>query len=378
MTKITVLGAGFAALRVIRELRRRKVAADITVVAPDDVFTYLPSLIWIPAGLRTGSELMVPLADFFADHRVTFRRASVRGVADGGRTVDTTAGMEHNDALVIASGGRFLRKLPGIENAIVPCEGIDSARAIGDRLAALEGGTIAVGFASNPNEPSAMRGGPMFEFLFGIDTWLRWQGRRDRFRLLFFNPAAQPGARLGPKAVSGLLGEMARRGIATHLGHKLLRFETDKVVTDGGEIPAELILFMPGMTGPAWLDDGALPLSPGGFVQADETCRVAGLERVYVAGDAGSFPGPDWMPKQAHQADLHARAVAANLAAELRGGRPTRRFKPELICIVDTLDSGMLVYRSPKVNFVLPGMRVLHWLKRAFERHFLGSIRRSK
>ncbi len=378
MTNITILGAGFAALRTIRELRRRKVAADITVVAPSDVFVYLPSLIWVPAGLRGEDQLTVPLADFFAAHRVTFHCARVEGVGDDGRTVATSAGVVRNDALVIASGGRFIRKLPGIEHAIVPCEGLAGARTIGERLAALDSGTIAMGFASNPQEPSAMRGGPMFEFLFGIETLLRRQGRRDRFRLIFFNPAAQPGARLGPRAVSGLLGEMTRRGIATHLGHKPLRFEAQKVVTEGGEIAADLILFMPGMTGPAWLDGTTLPRSPGGFVQADGTCRVPGLQRVYVAGDAGSFPGPDWMPKQAHQADLHARAVAANLAAELRGDEASVRFKPELICIVDTLESGMLVYRSPRANLALPGLRPLHWVKRAFERHYLGSIRRCR
>ena len=45
----------------------------------------------------------------------------------------------------------------------------------------MQGGTIACGFAGNPNEPSAVRGGPMFEFLFGIDEQLRREGRRDKF-----------------------------------------------------------------------------------------------------------------------------------------------------------------------------------------------------
>jgi hypothetical protein len=117
----------------------------------------------------------------------------------------------------------------------------------------MQGGTIAVGFAGNPNEPTAVRGGPMFEFLFGIDTQLRREGRRERFELVFFNPSKEPGARLGAKAVQHLLAEMARR-ITTHLGHKMVRFEADKVVTEGGEFAADLILFMPGMTGNAWFD----------------------------------------------------------------------------------------------------------------------------
>ena len=65
-----------------------------------------------------------------------------------------------------------------------------------------------------------------------------------------------------------------------------------------------------------------------------------------MAGDAGSFPGPDWMPKQAHMADLQAAAAAENLLGELAGRAPPQTFKVELMCIVDSLDAGMLVRRT--------------------------------
>jgi sulfide:quinone oxidoreductase len=372
---IVILGAGFAALTAIRELRRAGVSARITVVSPAAELVYAPSLIWIPAGLRAGDDLKVPLAGFFARRKVAHVSARVEGVSNGGRIVETTLGPIANDLLLIASGGRYIRKLPGIENAIIPCEGIAAAEAARDRIAALERGTVAVGFGANPNEPSAVRGGPMFEFLFGLDTLLRRQGRRDKIDLVFFNPSTQPGQRLGPKAVGGLLKQMAQRGIKTHLGHKMARFASDRVVTEGGEFPADVILFMPGLTGPAWLDNACLPKSPGGFVTASETCAVPGLERVYVAGDAGSFPGPDWMPKQAHQADLQAVAAARNMAAELNGQAPTAVFKPELICIVDTLDAGMLVFRNSKRNLALPRFGVFHTVKKMFEAHYLRSYR---
>ena len=92
-----------------------------------------------------------------------------------------------------------------------------------------------------------------------------------------------------------------------------------KVVTQGGEIASDLTLFMPGLTGNLWFDNAPLPRSPGGLVQADAHCRVPGLTRVYVVGDSGSFPGPEWMPKQAHMADLQATAAATNLLAGLQG-----------------------------------------------------------
>lgn len=215
----------------------------------------------------------------------------------------------------------------------------------------------------------------MFEFLFGIDRQLRQEGRRDQFKLVFFSPADKPGNRLGPKAVAGLMTEMRKRDIQTHLGHKLKGFSETGVSTEGGDFAADLIVFMPGMTGNTWFDNTGLPRSPGGLIQADAHCRVTGRERVYVAGDSGSFPGPDWMPKQAHMADLQARAAVGNLLAEFRGETPSGTFKVELVCIVDAMDRGMLVARTEKYNLMLPSSRLFHWMKRAFEWWYLRPYR---
>lgn len=375
MTEITILGSGFAALTAARELRRNHVQAKITMISPRQELHYLPSTIWIAPGLRAGAALKIPLARFLARHDVHFVKGSVEAVKEGGRLVVTEVGEIRNDHLIVATGGRFIRKLPGIEHALIPCDGIAVGEQIKQRLDTMKGGTIAFGFATNPQEQGAMRGGPVFEFLFITDTLLRQQGRRDAFNLVFFNPAERPGARLGPKAVDGLLAEMARRDIKTHLGSKLVRFEENKIVTEAAEIDADLILFMPGLTGPAWLDQSDLPLSPGGMVVADSRCRVKGRENVWVAGDVGSFPGPDWMPKQAHQADLQAATLARNLASVLAGRAPEKEFKPELICIVDMLDAGIIVFRNPKLNFVSPKLKVFHWLKRLFERYYLRAFR---
>ncbi len=376
--RVVVIGSGFAALTAVRELRRRDRSVRITLVAPKAELMYYPSLIWVPAGLRRADDLRIDVSGFLAEQRVDFHAGRVTGLQDGGRTVLTDRGTLANDALLIASGGRFLKGLPGIEHALTICEGADAAESIRARLAGMTGGTIAFGFGTNPKEQGAMRGGPMFELLFGIDTLLRKQGRRDRFRLVFFNAATQPGKRLGDKAVAGLLREMKQRDIATHLGHKPTGFEADRVRTEGGDVAADLILFMPGMSGPAWAADAGLPLSDGGFFQADAHCQVAGADKVFVAGDSGSYPGPDWLPKQAHIADLQARAAAENLLLALDGKPPVARFKPELICIVDTLDRGILVYRDEKRALVLPPCRLFHWAKRFFEWQYLRRYRKAR
>ncbi|EXJ11962.1 NAD(P)/FAD-dependent oxidoreductase [Imhoffiella purpurea] len=375
MQRVTIVGAGFAGLTAVRALRKADPSLEITLVSRKPEYVYYPGLIWVPSGLRTGDDLVIDLERFFERMRVKHVPGEATGLSADGRILETTYGPIENDGLIIASGGRFIKKLPGIEHAIVPCEGVAAVKAIRDRVKAMDGGSIAMGFASNPKEQSSMRGGPIFEFLFGMDNQLRKEKRRDKFDLHFFTPAERPGNRLGPKAVDGLLAEMKRCGIETHLGSKMKGFSETKVTTESEEFDADLILFMPGVTGNAWFDNTGLPRSPGGLVQADAQCRVPGFERVYVAGDSGSFPGPDWMPKQGHMADLQARAAVKNLLAEFAGREPKAGFRVELICIVDTNDSGMLVARNEKFNLVLPSMKLFHWLKRFFEWMYLHRYR---
>jgi sulfide:quinone oxidoreductase len=375
MKKITIIGSGFAGLTAVKTIRKKDKQCEITLISPKAELVYMPSLIWVPSGAASKKDIVVPLDNFFKRMNVNHVASEVTGLENSGRVVITSIGSYENDALIIASGGRFIKKLPGIEHSITPCEGLSAAEKIRDRLKAMDGGNIAIGFSGNPKEPSAMRGGPMFEFLFGIDTQLRAEGRRDKFNLTFFTPADKPGARLGKKAVKGLLSEMTKRNIATHLGNKMKKFETNKVITEGGEIDADLILFMPGMTGNTWFDNTDLARSEGGLLKANSFCEVEGADKIFVAGDSGSFPGPEWMPKQAHMADLQAEAAVKNALDGLDGKPPSHTFKIELVCIVDSNNKGIFVSRTMKGGMMLPNCRLMHWAKQIFGWWYLRGYR---
>ncbi|MCK5664592.1 MAG: FAD-dependent oxidoreductase [Thiotrichaceae bacterium] len=375
MPQIVIIGSGFGGLTAVRTLRKLGCHDPITLISPRPVLFYFSSLIWVPAGLRTEEDLTIPLDNFFKRHDVKYHQGTVTGLDPESRQIQTDNGTVDFDSLIIASGGRFIKKLPGIEHVYTPCEGYPPTKAYSDRLAVLEGGTLAFGFSGNPKEPTAMRGGPMFEFLFGIDTLLRQQNRRDKFDLVFFSPAAEPGKRLGENAVKALLGEMKKYNIRMHLGHKMKGFSVGAVHTEGGDIQSDLTLFMPGMTGPAWAAHSGLQLSEGGLFKGDAHCHVPGFKGIYVVGDSGSLAGPNWMPKQAHMADLQGEAAAKNLLAEQKGQKAEHGFKTELICIVDTLEQGMLVYRSPTRTMLMPKLRIFNWAKRFFEWFYLRAYR---
>lgn len=160
-----------------------------------------------------------------------------------------------------------------------------------------------------------------------------------------------PGQRLRDKAADALLATMKKRGIETRLGTKMVRFEADKAVTETGDFPVDAILVMPGLTG---LENSGLPLSPGGVIRADAQCRVERSDCLWTVGDIGSFPAPDWMPKQDRDADLQARADAVKIADAVQRKLAEKAVKPELICFVDTLDWGILLFRSPKATIITP------------------------
>ncbi|HMB40110.1 MAG TPA: FAD-dependent oxidoreductase [Wenzhouxiangellaceae bacterium] len=371
MQRITIVGAGFGGLNTVQALRKTDRHVGIDLVAPRPAFVFYPGTIWIPTERRRPDRHEIPLGTFFERMNVDYHEASATGLSDDGRRLETTAGPIDNDGLIIASGSCPIDRPEGLEHAFVPCNGIDEMARLRERLHAIDKGTLAFGFTGNPDEASAIRGGPVFELLFGIETWLRRSGRRGDFRLVFFSSSQRPGRRLGDKAADRLIAEMNKRGIDTRLGVTPTRFETNRVVAENdgseNEFDSDLTVFMPGLTGAAWFDRTKLPRSTGRLLAADRYCRVSNSRRIYVVGDAGSHAGPAWLPKRGHTAENQAAAAARNLLDELAGRAPSKPFRAEMVYIVDMLDKAMLIVRSEKMTIASPPLRPLHWLKRAFE-----------
>lgn len=58
---VVIIGAGFSALTAARALRQKSPEIRISIIAPEPTLLYYPSLIWIPTGLRKGSDIQVSL-----------------------------------------------------------------------------------------------------------------------------------------------------------------------------------------------------------------------------------------------------------------------------------------------------------------------------
>lgn len=373
---IIIIGGGFAAITAVQSLRKKAPNANIKLIAPQAEFIYYPSLIWLPSGLRKESDLKVDLQNFFSKHQVEFVAASVSEIKAKGRIV-VADGKEHaNNGLIIASGATFIKDLPGLEHTFMPCLGIEATQQISARLASLESGTIAFGMQDNPKEKAASRGaGPIFEFLFGIDTLLRRQNKRDKFNLVFFSHSDNPAAAFGESANQKFLARMEQQNIKTHFGEPITGFAANLIEFSDSKIDADLIIMQTGLTGAKWLDNSDLPRSPGNLIQADEHAQVVGFEACYVAGDAGSYPGGDWQLKLGYAGELQAKAAAENLVCELNGNPQDKKpYKKELLYAVDSLSHGTFIKRSESQIKALPPLRLFHYLKRILEWLYLRRI----
>ena len=174
---------------------------------------------------------------------------------------------------------------------------------------------------------------------------------------------------MGEGAAKSVATELAKRGIAQHVGRKITGFDAQGVSFEGGEhLAAELVMFVPAGAGHPLLKNAGLPLSEAGFVTVDEQCRVPGVSGVYVVGDSAALEGPDWRAKQGHVTVLMARIAAESLLGELRR-QPTQadyREHVDIICVMDTGNGAVLVHRNRQHAWLLPLPWLGHWMKIAW------------
>lgn len=377
MKKVLVLGGGFAGVEAAIYLRKEQF--DVTLVSDRDYFYIYPTSIWVPTGDAEFKDVCVPLADLQRAHGFDLIVDRVTGISIRENRV-TCEGRELNDFdyLVIALGaGKMKHK--GIENTLSICGKPEESLAIQEAIEALiakGGGTIAMGFGGNPNDTSAVRGGPAFEVLFNVHNMLKKRKIRDKFELTFFAPMEKPGARMGPQALKMMDVFFKKLDIAKHFGKKINSFETDGIVfADDSKLNSDFTMFIPAGDGHPVLANSDLPLNEAGFVLINDYCEIMhdydenpDMAKVFAIGDAAALDGPDWRAKQGHVAEVMARNTAFNIAAMEKGIEARKGYFEHLniLCVMDSGDGAAFVYRNDKRGLMIPMPVVGHWMKKGW------------
>ena len=373
---IVILGGGFAGVEAA--IRMRKWGYPVTLVSDRDYLFIYPTSIWVPVGKKDFEEVCMPL-DSLA------KKYGFELVIDNFRSLDTRQKkvlFEDRELLydfLILAIGMGKMKPKGIENTLSICGQPEESITIREKLEALANkgsGKIAIGFGGNPKDKSAVRGGPAFELLFNFSNFLKKKKVRDKFEITFFAPMAEPGKRMGPKALSRMPSFFKRYDIKSRTGTKIKEFQTDGVLfEDGSKLESDLILFIPGGNGHPAIKDSGLPLNDAGFVKIDDHCKVDGFDDIYAVGDVAALGGPDWAAKQGHTAEVMAQVAAYNIDQSVKGSSKRKGYQHHLniICVMDSGDGAAFVYRKNDKSMMIPMPIVGHWMKKGWGFYFKNS-----
>jgi sulfide:quinone oxidoreductase len=115
--RVVILGSSFAGLTAALELRKRVGNRhEIVVLDPRPEFTFIPSLIWLPFGIRQAKDITFPLAPLYASKGIRFVNEAAMAIDLDGHAVTTTSGEQVSfDKLLIGTGPRLaFEKVPGL------------------------------------------------------------------------------------------------------------------------------------------------------------------------------------------------------------------------------------------------------------------------
>ena len=381
MKNILILGGGFAGLETAIYLKKQKF--NVTLVSDRDYFYIYPTSIWVPTGESTFKDVCIDLKELQRAHGFSLVIDAVKSISAKKNLVTLQSGKTYDDYdyLVVAMGAHKM-KHKGLTNTLSICGAPEQSLEIKDKIDTLiekGSGKICFGFGGNPNDTSAVRGGPGFELMFNLHNQLKKKGIRDNFELTFFAPMQEPGKRLGPQALKMMSTYFTKLNIKTHFGKKIKQFNEKSILfEDDTELESDFTMFIPAGDGHSVIKQSDLPTNDAGFIKTNDFSQVIFNKEgeadttmptnIYAVGDIASLEGYDWRAKQGHVAEVMARNVAHNIMQKELGRNDFKGYHEHLniLCVMDSGDGAAFVYRDEKRAFMFPMPFIGHWLKKGW------------
>lgn len=317
--RIVLAGGGPAAIEAalaLRELVGDRVGIEL--IAPDRDLVVRAYEVLTP--FHEGREHCYPLAQVAADLDLELIRDSVGRVDAPERTAVLRSGTRRPyDSLVLAVGARYIETVRGA----IPFRGARDAGRLRELLLRSHSGRHqSVAFVVPTGRTWAL---PIYELALHTAAWLAERGV-GMVPLTIVSPERSPLAAFGRRASAEVADVLRSHGVEFVTGHAV-RIESGQLLMAGGqELAVDLAVALTRLGGP---EIRGVPSDHEGFVPVDEIGRVLGVERVFAAGDATSFP-----LKQGGLATQQADAIAECLAAELGAEIEPAGFQPVLRAIL--------------------------------------------
>lgn len=391
MKKILVVGSNFAGFQAALDLKKQLGSAhEITVISKSDKFLFMPSLIWLPFGLRNREDITFPLKPIYEKKGIRFVHADVTKIDPKARKVTHSGGSASYDYLVLATGPvNNFAAVPGLgpyEGHTQSLFGLEDAERARDAFEKFlkAPGPVVIGAVQG-----ASCFGAAYEFLFNFSYQMKKRRLKDMVKITYLTPEPY----LAHFGIGGF-------GNATEMTEMFFKMQGIEGIVNAsvkeikpGEIhldDSRVLPFAYAMLAPSFL--GARPVrelkeitTPTGFVEVNDYYQTKVYPEVYAAGVAvamappGKTETPCGVPKTGYLSEEMAKVVVHNIVADIRGGAKLA-LAPAAIdakCVLDAGNNGIIMsadrFLEPRKHaWLVPGPEA-HWAKLAFEKYFLAT-----
>jgi sulfide:quinone oxidoreductase len=370
MRQVVILGAGFGGLELSTLLSDRLAdEVEVTLIDQNDAFTLGFSKLDILFGHQTRDEVRLPYQRL-VKRGVEFRQETVLSIDPQSRRVGTDKAAYDADFLVVALGADYdLTATPGFVEGGFEYYSIDGAERLRDELPRFRGGKVLLAVLSIPFKcPPAP-----YEGILLLHDYLVGRGIRDATQLHVVTPQPAP-IPVSPEASQAVERTMAARNIEYTTRRRVYGIDPAGKVAhfkDHDE-PYDLFIGIPVHRVPGVLVKAGL--TENGWVKVDPLTLATPFPGVYALGDCAETG----IPKAGVFAESAARAVADEIAASIRGGRP-RPYDGTGLCFVEMGDGQVgrvdVHFRAdggPTAPMLGPGAEY------AAEKAQFGAIRRAR
>lgn len=365
--ELVLVGGGHAHVQLLRRFAMEPLAgARLTLVLDRAEAVYsgmLPGLVAGDYGAEECEIDVVPLA----------RRARARVILAAATRVDAAArrielagrpALAYDLAsLDVGSGVRGL-EAPGVREHALATRPI---REFVDRLDARLARALSEAPDGAPRIVVVGGGSAGVELAFTLEARLRLRGVRAQLALATDGAALLLGA--SARLRRAALAEAARRGIALHVGARVVRVTARALALESGvELACDLAIWATGAAPLAVIAESALPKDADGFVRVRDTLQVERHDALFAVGDCASLASAPWVPKAGVYAVRQGPLLEANLRLAL-SGEPLRRYRPQRDFLA-LLNLGERRALGGKWGVATAGPRVWR-LKDAIDRRFM-------
>jgi len=410
MTRVVIVGGGFAGLHLVRRLEGhlRAGEAQITMLDRNNFHLFTPLLYQVATGELPPHAVAYPLRVPLAGDR--FVRAEVEAIDLDAKVVRSSEGGFAYDIVVIAPGSVTNDYgIPGVREHTVTVKWLTDGRALRHRILSVfeDAGAehdpqkrrellsfAIVGAGPVGVELAASMRDLMDHTLRGIYPTIDFD-REPHITLVDGADRVLP--QMNPKLSVIAARRLAKLGVEIRLGTLVKSVTADGVATkDEQFLRARTVIWAGGVKVNPLLVPLALPKSKDGRLVVDEYLRAGGRDDVLSFGDAAAFEiQGKLLPMLAQVAVLQAPAAAKNLIHLVRGeGLEPYRYhrKGDLVALGRTsaaaefqrppiVLSGILAWTVWRVNYLMQlvgvrnrGTLLVEWILSYFSRRIVVDI----